>query len=509
VNPFTVIRVDAGAGIGGGHVSRCLAIASQLRRLGHDLLFVCRPHAGHLGERIREAGYEVRLLPPPGEPVDPTDYSTWVGATVEDDARQTIEAMDAAGRRADWIVVDHYGLDCAWESFAGNGARVLAIDDLANRSHDCDVLVDQNVVAGMDSRYSELIPARASRLLGPAFALLGPEFAGLHAAARPRTCAQRLLAFFGATDPHGMTERFLKALRLLEALPLQVDLVLPFDYPGTPEVGDRRLTVHRALPSLAPLLAVADIALGAGGVTNWERLCLGLPSLVVATAENQVAICQELHRRQLIHFLGWHDDVGSEAFAKALRAVVETAPLQEWSERCLRVVDGEGARRVAASMVLGNSAELRARPAASTDEDLLLAWANDPVTRRNAFSTSEIAPSDHSAWFARRLARPDASRIFIIENAGGIPVGQARFEREEEDWVIDYSVAPAFRGLGLGGKVLGLALRRLAALSPQDRVVGLVKSGNEASARVFESLAFEAAPLGHALQYRRALKDFL
>jgi RimJ/RimL family protein N-acetyltransferase len=211
----------------------------------------------------------------------------------------------------------------------------------------------------------------------------------------------------------------------------------------------------------------------------------------------------------LIDFLGWHEGVGNEAIAQALLAVVESASLQDWSARCLRVVDGEGARRVAANLVLGTEPGLRARPAARHDEDLLLAWANDPVTRRNAFSTDEIAPSDHSAWFERRLAQPEECRIFIVETAGGMPVGQARFQREPEAWVIDYSVSPTFRGMGLGGQVLRLGLGRLATLAPRDGVVGLVKPANVASARVFEALGFEARPLGHALEYRRALKDFL
>jgi UDP-2,4-diacetamido-2,4,6-trideoxy-beta-L-altropyranose hydrolase len=509
--PSTVFRVDASSRIGGGHVSRCLALAGALRAFGHRSLFVCRPHAGHLGARIRDAGFDLAMLPP-AEPAGSGAgaYAEWIGASAAADAEQTRSVIQAAGGRPEWLVVDHYGLDADWEqsvSAIANG--VLVIDDLADRSHDCDVLVDQNLVANMASRYSRRVPERTAQLLGPRFALLGEEFARLHPAVVPRTAARRMLAFFGASDAPGLCGRLLQALSKVGDLDLEVDLVLPLVDQREPEAVDGRVTVHRNLPSLAALMAAADFAIGAGGVANWERLCMGLPSLVVATAENQRQICEELARRELIDFLGWHEAVDSEAIALALAQFVARGSPEAWSGRCLETVDGLGASRVAARMVLGAAQSLRCRPAVAADEARLLEWANDPSTRRYAFSPARISPEGHAVWFAHRLGHPEDCRIFLLESDQGVAVGQVRFEREDRAWVISYSVAPAFRGLGLGERVLTAGLRQMAGIAPGDRVVGLVKPENLASVRIFQSLGFASRTLGQAMEFGRQLGDFL
>lgn len=509
--PSTVFRVDASSRIGGGHVSRCLALASALRAFDHRSLFVCRPHAGHLGARIRDAGFQVAMLPP-AEPAESGagPYAGWIGARAAKDAAQTMAVIQAAGGRPDWLVVDHYGLDAEWEKAVSTTANgVLVIDDLADRSHDCDVLVDQNLVADMASRYSRRVPGRTTQLLGPRFALLDGEFARLHPGVGPRTVARRMLAFFGASDPHELCGRLFEALSKARDLDLDVDLVLPLVNQREPEAVDERVRVHRNLPSLAALMAGADFAIGAGGVANWERLCMGLPSLVVASAENQRQICEELDRQGLIDFLGWHEDVDSEAIALALSQFVARGSPEAWSRRCLETVDGLGASRVAARMVLGEARSLRCRPAVPADEARLLEWANDPDTRRYAFTQAQITPEGHADWFARRLARPESCRIYLLESAQGVPVGQVRFEREDGAWIVSYAVAPALRGLGLGGRVLATGLQQMARNAPGDRVVGLVKAENLASVRIFQSLGFASRTLGQAVEFGRQLADFL
>ncbi|RME63691.1 MAG: UDP-2,4-diacetamido-2,4,6-trideoxy-beta-L-altropyranose hydrolase, partial [Alphaproteobacteria bacterium] len=164
-------RVDASRAIGTGHVGRCLTLAAALRDAGGDALFLCRAHDGHLNAKIEEAGFPVLSLPKRNDTDDDLAHSHWLGATQADDAKASIAAL--AGHRIDWLVVDHYGLDARWESALRRHAhRILAIDDLADRSHDCDLLLDQNFFLDAASRYDGLLPDHCRPLLGPRYAVL-------------------------------------------------------------------------------------------------------------------------------------------------------------------------------------------------------------------------------------------------------------------------------------------------------------------------------------------------
>jgi RimJ/RimL family protein N-acetyltransferase len=158
-------------------------------------------------------------------------------------------------------------------------------------------------------------------------------------------------------------------------------------------------------------------------------------------------------------------------------------------------------------MLWGVDSSLSVRAASEVDEERLLDWANDSATRSNAFNSSAIARADHAVWFSRRLSDPENCRIYVVE-ADGSPIGQARFERNGNGWLIDYSVAAPYRGRGLGRAVLGLGLAEIAKLAPRDFAVGHVKLENKASRRVFESFGFAPERLEHAVAYRLDLKDF-
>ncbi|MDN5873135.1 MAG: UDP-2,4-diacetamido-2,4,6-trideoxy-beta-L-altropyranose hydrolase, partial [Sinobacteraceae bacterium] len=198
-----VFRADASLEIGTGHVMRCLTLANALRETGASCTFVCRAHEGHLGEHIRACGHALHLLPRVADfsPDDKTDpYARWLGSTPEQDAEQTQAVLTSD---CDWLVVDHYGLDACWETRLRARARhLLAIDDLANRRHDCELLLDQNL--GRDARdYDGLVGDRTQRLIGPRYALLRPEFAQwreISLARRRQPRLQQLLITMGGVD---------------------------------------------------------------------------------------------------------------------------------------------------------------------------------------------------------------------------------------------------------------------------------------------------------------------
>jgi UDP-2,4-diacetamido-2,4,6-trideoxy-beta-L-altropyranose hydrolase len=504
-------RVDASDAIGSGHISRCLAFAGALRADGCRVLFVCREISGHAGARVRAAGHELCLLPPGPSPVvdpDGPPLAAWLGTQWSDDADSTSSAIFRAfGSAADGLVVDHYGLDARWERFMRQAAhRIVVVDDLADRSHDCDILLDQNVVAHMASRYDGCVPPGTRRLLGPAYALLAPEFAALHVDARPRHApARRSLLFFGG-GAAGELARSVADRLVARGSRLELDVILPF---GSGTGGEAPPHVHLKadLPSLAPLLARADIAAGGSGVSSLERLCLGVPAVVVTMAENQRESAEELARRGLALYLGDASRVSADAIAEALEALA-LGPIQAMSEAGLALVDGFGAARAAADCAAGRSTLVRARVATPADEALLLAWANDPNARAQGFHPARISPESHARWFRERL-ESDACCIYIVQTGAGLPVGQVRFDRGEEAWVVSYSLDAALRGRGMGARVLAAGLSAHARHDPGGSVVGLVRHGNTASIKVFEGLGFAVANLDNALEYRTEIRGFL
>lgn len=477
-----VFRADASSTIGSGHVMRCLTLAEALRRQDMAASFICREHDGHLCDLIAERGLSVTRLPP-------------AAASWQDDAAETSAAMDAADP-PDWLVVDHYGLDRQWEaSLRTAGRRLMVIDDLADRPHECDLLLDQNLVADMYTRYADKVPAAAVTLLGPKFALLHPMYRELHERPRGRDGAvRRILVSFGGADRGNLTGRSLSAFLALDRPDIEVDVVIARNHPAGPAVrreagGRANVHLHSGLPTLAPLMANADLAVGAGGATSWERLCLGLMTIVVTQAANQRPIAEELDRRGLIRWLGDEGDVDDAALTRALGRLIEEGIS---GEPRVPELDGRGADRVCAALSKAMPA-LAIRLATPADENVLLEWANDPETRSNAFSSAAIAPETHRTWFQARLVNRDGCRLYIAETSEG-PAGHVRFERDVDVWEVHYALAPRFRGRGLGRRLLEGALKTFEREHGAAAVIGRVKDDNLPSHKVFRALGFAGQP---------------
>jgi UDP-2,4-diacetamido-2,4,6-trideoxy-beta-L-altropyranose hydrolase len=297
---LVVFRVDASNQIGIGHVMRCITLAEVLSKAGTKCLFLSRLFTGNLVDLVRGKGYEVITLPLPetaqvhvdGEP----SHSHWRGVSVEVDAQQTKEAI--AGLVVDWLVVDHYGLWKPWEiEMRAHCRNIFVIDDLADREHDCDLLLDQN--SGRASKdYIKLVNSSATLLIGPCYAMLRPEFSSLRTESlsrRFRPEFKRLLVTMGGVDKENFTGRVLDAL-MSAALPgnMRITVVMGLHAPWVTEVRAQALTMTRptevlvGVSNMARLMTDCDLAIGAAGSTTWERCCLGLPTIQLVLAENQV-----------------------------------------------------------------------------------------------------------------------------------------------------------------------------------------------------------------------------
>lgn len=493
-------RTDAGYEIGHGHLVRCLTLARILRESGARVTFVCRPLDGLPRGLIEDSGFSLVYLPIRRDAAESVRNGLPEALDWSEDARLTVGALRGTHQQLDWLVVDHYELEKRWErELRQLAARILVIDDLADREHDCDVLLDQNLLENMEQRYHDKLPPDAIALLGPQYALLQPDYRRLHVEAPVRRGpVRRIFVFFGGADIHDLTGRTLAALSQIEGKSLTADVAISAGNPHAEAIRkaaerDDRVTVHVGLPSLAELMFRADLAVGAAGTATWERLCMGLPAVVVTIAGNQTAVARELQRRGLIRWLGSSDDVDQESLLLALREAVTRGLDDDCSRRCLETVDGRGADRVATVLLLDADSPLVVRPAVLSDEELVLQWANDPLTRASGFNPNLIDANTHRSWFRRRLENPDENHFYILETDRAVPVGQVRFEKWEGKWELHYLVAPAFRRRGLGRRLLQHALPELSRTGV-DRVFARVKNGNTPSCRIFERLGFERQP---------------
>jgi len=356
-----LIRVDASPVIGSGHLVRCRSLARALQAHGAEVRFCGRFPAGTWQQALIGEGAVLPLQEFEAAAVNPRE-AVWLPCSEAEDAAATLQVLNERNSWSpDWIVVDHYGLSAAWQQQMRVGltnVRIVVVDDLADRPHDPDLLVDHNFFGAVTaSRYDDLLPKQRdlSLCLGPQFALLDPLYASFQGCLLPRRRLRRLLISLGGA---GDAVLLLKILQVLVAFPnrrFDVQLVMGCFAQGLAEIqalcDQLQVEQIRMLPSLAPLMAAADVSIGAGGTTTWERLCMGLPSITYSLAANQEGYSQQLADQGLIRYLGPAERFDAQELQTVLQEwQKDPASFQQQSCQGMALVDGFGCVRVARLM---------------------------------------------------------------------------------------------------------------------------------------------------------------
>ncbi|ATG91328.1 UDP-2,4-diacetamido-2,4,6-trideoxy-beta-L-altropyranose hydrolase [Methylomonas koyamae] len=494
------IRADASVQMGSGHVMRCLTLADALRERGAEVAFISREHPGNLFALIEASGHRLLRLPEPKAVADARlAHAAWLGATQTEDAQQTVTAL---GQFADpdWLIVDHYAIDEEWEAtlrpLAGS---IMVIDDLADRRHDCDLLLDQNLQDQTgQTRYDGLLPATAIKLIGPKYALLRPEFKSLRATARTRTGAvKRVLVFFGGGDPSNETGKVLSALKSLACEDLAVDVVVGGANPHYPQLLELSAqlsgcNLYRQVGNMAELMADADLSVGAGGGAMWERSCLGLPTIAISVAANQQPGCEAMAKQGAILYLGAAERVSAEQVASALRVVL-CSPwlLSNLSAAAASVADGSGAVRVCNQLI---RRRLQVRLAAPSDCEQVFGWRNDENTRKFFFNNELVAWERHREWFSAKLAAADC--VLLIGQDADDAIGVLRYDIRQRVATVSIYLDPQKHGLGYGSALLAAGELWLKQHRPLvTELKAEVVSENIASKRAFVKAGFEESVL--------------
>lgn len=466
-----LFRCDATPTLGGGHVMRCLALASAMVDAGYGVRFACAKGSMEVVPALARSGFDVIEL---ADSLDPA------------------ELLERIETPVDALVFDHYGIDAAYERDLPCARTIVVIDDLADRPHDCDLLIDQTF--GREAAdYDHLVPSSALVMVGAQYALIRPEFAAARPAALARRRAggpvRRILISMGLTDLGGVTAPVLEAV-LRAPVDAAIDVVIGSSAPSRAAVmaladTEPRIEVHDETADLCRLMADADLAIGAAGTTSWERCCLGLPTVMLVLAANQRKIAAELQATGASVIAATVEDIA----VLVDRLVVHPRQLEKMTAAAAPICDGLGASRVTAAIVgegCADSSELslHARPATVADAELLWLWRNDPCTRAAAREREPVLYSDHCAWLDRALVEPGRT-LFVVETDNGAPVGTVRFDRNGDGAEISITVASDRRGRGFGRHILSTAIRRYKTHTRLSQLVAEVRTDNAASRRLF------------------------
>lgn len=488
------IRVDSSLEMGSGHVMRCISLADELKKNGGECIFITRPQTGDLSLLLRMKGYKVHLLPQHNTNLtsisteeSSLDHADWLGCSWELDAKQTLCALTEI--KPDWLIIDHYALDANWEVAVNPGdIKVMVVDDLADRPHECQLLLDQNLGRKTED-YKALVPNYCKCLVGPEYAILRPEFAELREyslARRSNPILKKIFVSMGGIDKDNITETVLEILNSSD-LPkdCSIDVVMGFHAPWLEQVKNRAKKMKyttKVLVNIADMarrMAEADLSVGAAGGTSWERSTLGLPSFLMVLAENQRTNADNLKQ------FGAARDFSAITFSLFLKDN-HRLNLQHMSVVASALCQGNGARRVAETLLIGEEDnQVSLIPATLSDCDYIYSLQIQPEVRF-FFRNIDVPDYDqHCLWYEKKLSEINGV-IFKIKFSG-IDTGFVRVDNLVSDISeLSIIISSKYEGKGIGTRAVRLA----CSLLPNRELNAIVHSENTGSLKLFNRAGF-------------------
>lgn len=488
------IRVDSGTAIGTGHVIRCLTLAARLREKDENIIFLCKPHAGNIINFIETSGFKVIILSEPefeGGIVE----SSWIGTSLEMDAAECRKIMEQITEKASLLVIDHYSIDKTWQTILRPVCdKIFMIDDLANRKHDCDILLDQNFYLNKDERYQNLVPDHCKVFAGPAFALLRPDFFEATKNYKFSADVKNLLVFFGGVDAAGMT---LKMAEILKDYPhIHSRFIVGAANKDKDKIKalaeqEPYYTIYHHISDMSTKMSECDAAIGAGGTTLWERACIGLPSLIVSIANNQTKICEDMATAGHILYAGEATRLKDASLRHLTAVFLENRFLRESLHRhSVSLIPGK-TEALMKALVGGtrNAPSVTLRAARIDDTDTVYEWRNHPDTRRFSGNGEPLNYEDHVKWFAKAVN--DTNRMLLVAENAGQGVGFLRYDFLPDSTMISIFLNPEQNGKGYGTAILKTGEIYLQA-SGRDYapLVAEILPGNHASEKLFTKCGY-------------------
>lgn len=490
-----VIRTDASLHIGSGHVMRCLVLADALKQVGYEVTFLTRPQKADLISVIKQRGFLVVELEKPfswSVPKSTSDYAAWLQVNEIDDANECASLF----KSVDLMVVDHYGIGINWHKKLRNayGCKIVVIDDLV-RQHDADLIVDQTLLRTVNE-YLSLNP-KSKILAGTDYAILHPNFTHMRSEKNTMTRflskRPRVLVSMGGVDQPNATLQVLKALKHdLNEHPLVTVLLSPraphYHLVQSFVANEQEWVTHiDFVEDMAELMCRHDVAIGAPGSTTWERACLGMPSIMVALADNQHTICQRL------------TSIGASLSVELKNIRQDLVPVynkllsnfEAMRDVNLELCDGKGVERILANLKPLFGPILSLRHADVNDIQQVYVWQCAPETRRYALNTEVPSFAEHQTWMSQKLTS-ESDYFYIIEltdvnSEKTMPMGVVRLDMTAKDtYTLSIFIAPAQFGKGIAK----LALKKIDIMHPKAVINAVVLKENIASQTLFSRAGY-------------------
>ena len=433
-----LFRVDSSSYLGGGHLSRCIELARYFAKKDHKVYFLCKNLDGNLNFWIESEKF--KLLTINKEILD-----------LEDELKET-EYIISNYKKFTSLVVDHYSLDYKWEKKMRKFAdKIIVIDDLANRKHDCDILIDQNFYVNMESRYKKLVSKKTIKLLSPKYAILKEEFLKFKLANKSFNQIKNLFICFGATDPSNHTLVTLQALRKIDYKFSSINIFTTMGNKNWASIEKeskkiRNCYFHINNKDLPKILSKADLAIGAGGTMCWERAYFGIPTIAFAVAKNQVENLTNLIKNDIIAGEPKNLKPDIKKLEYWLKMIIDNKTYyKKLSKNSQGIVDGFGIQRIYENIY---PTKYVFRFATLEDAEDLFKWRNS-ITIRSISNEKEIFNFEsHLKWLRKKLL--DNNVLFLIAEFLNNPIGVIRFEIEDNEAMISiYKVPKSPKSFGL------------------------------------------------------------
>ncbi len=481
-------RVDSSPKIGMGHLMRCLALASGLKKRGFECYFICRDFVGNGAHHIVSNGFELVLLSNDEVALN----TSWLGVSVERDIEDTIQVI--SNKPADWLIVDHYNIDQQWEGALRSefsGLRIMVIDDLVDKKHDCDILLDQTYVRKRQD-YAKLVPKQAEFCLGTDYALLRSEFSELRknivAKRKPANDICHVLVTLGAGDSRQALRVIGEVFKNLAGKYIFSATVITGD---TPEefLTDYNLPSHdikclKFSNKMASEMSKADFVIGAGGGTSWERCCLGLPTVVLTMADNQIEIAKILHEKKA--GISVHTNVAEITAAAEL--LFEDQELRaQMQKNAASLCNGNGVARMVDKIIASSFVFEKA-----TSSDAQFIYDARYADNASQFYRNKNVPGfeDHVSWLDNAIV--DENRVLACISVGAGKIAHVRLDRDSKNsnrGEIGICLAREWRGRGIGLSVLNASNIYFARLGFVS-IDAEVHESNVASTYIFEQAGY-------------------
>lgn len=491
-----IIRTDASNYLGSGHVMRCLTLAGALKQSGADVTFLCRELPGNLIPKIILHGFSVISFPPLMECSfsAETESLVWSEHSQDNDAADYINMLKSNKEKLDWLIVDHYCLDSTWEDKIRPFVhKIMVIDDLANRVHDCDLILDQNLYDDASERYKNLISSSCSKLLGPKYTLLRPEFhVRRESSKKMQHNISRILVFFGGTDSDDHTNKTLSALIHAGIESIFIDVVVGPNYENFDMLMSiyghiSNINIYRDIDNMEDLMSAADIAIGAGGTTTWERCCVGLPTLAWPIADNQKLLLEHVSRYGAVYCPDLESITSRDDLSKVIYSFVHSRDIRSWIRtKGMELVDGLGTSRVINNLL---SQSVSLREAQLSDAEDIFRWRTLPDVINVSSVSRPFTLEEHLTWFNNVLN--DSKRLLLIASIDNKSVGVIRYDIQENEAIVSIYLSPYEQGKGYASQVLEQGQQWLMKNYPSIHfLIAKIMENNSRSIKLFSLAGF-------------------